>query len=290
MYNQNCNYERCFEFDFIDENIKAPKFTKKNLALINTFLRYNSSYSAAENKEEGSYAAILEDLKEDFFDFDKSVKSSKKHKKDDYDEDGNLKDNLYRVIESIDRMNSTHLASEGQKTEDERKNNIKKNKGRVKTAKKIREIKDFKTRLKDGDTNLIHEIASAGGKYNFSFATKFCAYVSRHVWGEKNNKYCIYDEVVQSILPYYIYHYVNPNNMEEYCRKNRNGRVESLISNWKTEDGYEKYINIINEIIEGIKREDKIDITYEQFDHMLWYYFKGSKTKIQEALNSIELN
>ena len=69
MCNQNCNYEKCFEFDFIknDKGIKAPKFTEKNLALITTFLKYNSSYSNAENREKGSYSYILEEQTDDFF-------------------------------------------------------------------------------------------------------------------------------------------------------------------------------------------------------------------------------
>jgi hypothetical protein len=46
-----------------------------------------------------------------------------------------------------------------------------------------------------------------------------------------------------------------------------------------------EYKNIIDEIIKGIEKKDGIVVNYEQFDHMLWYYFKGSKTKVQKAMN-----
>ena len=40
-------------------------------------------------------------------------------------------------------------------------------------------------------------------------------------------------------------------------------------------------------IIDGIERVDGIRIDNETFDHMLWYYFKGSKSKVQKAMNSM---
>ena len=293
MCNPNCDYEKCFEFDFI-ENTKIPKFTKKNLALINTFLKYNSSYSAAENADEGSYAQILKDNTETFFCFEKPADADEKTNKDDIDENGKIKTKLYRVIESIDKINSTHLASEGGGKRNE--NEPKKNKGRVYTEEVIRNIDNIKERLMEGDPQIVFEIASAvGTKYNFSFATKFCTYVSELAL-ERPDLYCIYDDVVQAILPIYIYYYVGTEKAKEYYKvvnksKPELRRIESTVSQLKSKDkenGYAEYRDLIDEIIKGIKEKDGLEVTYSEFDHILWYYFKGSKQKIQEALNTME--
>lgn len=307
MKNENTILKDYYVFD-VDKN-NCPDFTYKNILLLNALIKYNSSYSVAsdENNPEhnNSYAGILEELKDKFFEFsdydalkqiipEKDTEAIKKS--DEVDERGREKDTLYKVVESIDRINSTHLVSEGPKHQGAHM-------GRYKTAKAIRKIDDIKERLSNGDTNIIEKIASASdGKYNFSFATKFCAYVSRHALNQDN--YCIYDEVVQSILPYFINKYISDKEMlKKYCKVvNRNNEekryITSTVCNLKEreytsnefENGYAEYKNIIDEIIKGIEREDGIKVTYEQFDHMLWYYFKGSKTKVQESLNSIELD
>lgn len=297
-----------FEFDFIenDKEIKAPKFSDNNIALINTFLRYNSSYSNAENREKGSYSYILEEQTDDFFNclgkqpqkYDSSMQDTSKREKTvrnkDYDALDYKKDTLYLVIEDIDRINSTHLASEGTKTDKEKANGTKKNKGRANTAEKLRKITNLRELLQKSDTELVHIIAGFGSKkkYNFSFATKFCAYVCRHALAMEN--YCIYDEVVQSILPFYIKAYVDDTEMyKKYYqivnpKKEDKRYVKSTVYKLKdreNETGYKEYKNIIDEIIKGIEKKDGIVVNYEQFDHMLWYYFKGSKTKVQKAMN-----
>ncbi len=321
---RNATMKKCFEFDFIEDDknpkikeAKIPKFTEKNLALINVFLKYNSSYSAAENMEEGSYSKIISENREGFFEFKKphppkkdvniDGDGNKKAKKVEVDEEGNEKTILYKVIESIDTINSTHLASEGrgdgsENEIDKEGKKEKKNKGRVRTERVIREEitgAKLKERLSEGDADLINQIARAGGKYNFSFATKFCTYVSKYIFGEKHNEYCIYDNVVQSVLPFYISYYIEPKDMSEYChrktRGNGKGNIVSDIDEYiksdvnNNEKDYEKYKTIIKNIIKGIKKKDNITINYEQFDHLLWYYFKGSESKIQTAMNTIKL-
>ena len=152
----------------------APAFDIENFKLIYTFLQYDSNYSSVENEKhpqyQYTYAAILKHHRQSFFLFKKI---------EDYtDVEKYMKnDPLYRVIESIDRMNSTHLASEGPKGG---------NKGRLKTAKFVYSIKNFKERLFKGDPLLVNEIATRGhekgAKNNFSFASKFCAYLCRYIF------------------------------------------------------------------------------------------------------------
>lgn len=251
-----------------DENDVFPIFTQKNLDLVGALIRYNSDYSAAIDvnhpEYKDTYAGILTDKKDAFFDF----------KKDNGEA-------LKKVIISIDKINHTHLKSEGPKA--------KSHDGINKTAKKIMDMDDLVQRLKNGNPDVVNEIASAvKGKNNFSFASKFCAYVSELALGNKD-KYCKYDKVVQEILPLYIYHYVG----EEKARKNckiirKSGNIESAISRFRKNKDYDGYKKIIDDIINGIKEKDRIAVTYSQLDHLLWYYFKGSKEKRQNALNKMK--
>lgn len=303
MKNEDAILKDYYIFD-VDKN-KCPIFTQKNILLLNALLKYNSSYSAAEDEDSGeyekSYAGILRKGNgQDFFDclgkqpILLKTETEAIEKNDAVDEDGYEKDAIYKVIESIDKINSTHLSSEGAKG---------KNKGRVKTAQKIRGIIDLKQQLEIGEAQLVNEIARVNEitndkgnvRNNFSFATKFCSYVCRYALDDKyKNNYCIYDEVVQSILPYYIKRYIEGDEWKTYCKtinensKKRDKRIESVISDLKEKDkGYEEYRQLIKKIIDGIERVDGIRIDNETFDHMLWYYFKGSKSKVQKAMNSM---
>ena len=226
--------ESPYEFD-TDQN-GFPTFTQKNIDFLNGILRYDSNYSTSSDKNtpeyQSSYTGILE--QDDFFDFSASASSTK------LDELGNPIDNLYRVIISIDKINSTHLSSEGNNSKHE--NSVeKRNKGRAKVAKAIRNYggEQLREALQKGDASLIDTIADpkVGGKYNFSFATKFCSYVSIHAL--KLDNYCIYDEILQLVLPYYAYMYVDDFDATLYktvkgTKSNgNNSRNESLVSEFK---------------------------------------------------------
>ena len=265
-----------------------PTFTKKNIAFLNGILRYDSNYSASLNKDvpeyADTYAGILESKKEIFFNFPEIPEFNER------DELGNRKDLLYKVIESIDIINSTHLASEGNAKNNDRGKNEKRNRGRARVAAKIREIggKKLKQLLEQGDSNIVSIIADreVGGKHNFSFATKFCSYVSIYALGKDN--YCIYDNVIQSVLPYYAYMYIDKDVYEEnysnLYRTSRNGENISLVETYKENDDYKGYRNLIDDIIKGIKANNGVEVTYADFDHMLWYYFKRSKKEREECL------
>ena len=262
--------KECYCFDLKDE---YPYFTQKNLLLVDALVRYNSDYSMTidqshpEYKE--SYTYILKCQKESFFDFEG--------------------DTLEKVVKSIDKINSTHLMSEGNSLPKGTKHN-----GVQKTVGKIEKIKDLKNRMLASDPTVVYEIASAvETKYNFSFATKFCAYVCAFAL-DKPNGYCIYDDVVQAVLPLYIDRYVNRETALSYCKivhKNKpNQYLESDVSRLKSRTqkyGYKEYRDIIDRIIKGIEEKDNIKISYTEFDQLLWYYFKGSKNRIQNALNSL---
>jgi hypothetical protein len=280
-----------YEFD-VDE-YGVPAFTKKNIAFLNGILKYDSNYSTStdENNEDNmqTYVGMLQ--QSNFFSFTSSVGNEER------DELGNPKDILYKVIESMDKINSTHLSSEGNSKKEGEITSGKRNKGRAKMAAKIRDISGEKleTLLKQGDAGLVGTLAdpSVGGKHNFSFATKFCAYVSLYALGEDN--YCIYDEIVQSVLPYYAYIYVDENLFEEKYKNiyrtvkgtkanNYTSRNESLVNQYKDADDYAGYRTLINDIIKGIEQKTGNKLTYAEFDRLVWYYFKGSKSKISTAM------
>lgn len=188
--------------------------------------------------------------------------------------------NIYHS-ERIDKENSTHLAVSGHNKGD--------NKGVDAVVKKILDIDDFETRLKKEDADLVNEIAKAVPKISkFSFASKFCTYVS--IYKDKNpNAYSIYDKVISEILPYYEWKFLHTT---KHAQKNRNKKVVSTIEKDFAKKGsfkYEGYNKLIGQIIEAINKEKNLNIDRLTFDRMLWYYYKGDEKLRQDALNEIPL-
>lgn len=304
-------------YKFDTDKFGFPTFTKKNIEFLNAILQYDSNYRSSSGeyqlhkndqnyantiKEyEESYAWILQNKEIDFFNSFKKLYPNL-NEKDNKDKLGKPIDALYKVIESIDKINSTHLAAEGTIK--------KKNKGREIVAERIREIggehgEKLKERLKSKDKDekakLVKEIATAvETKLNFSFATKFCAYVSTHALNDPDN-FCIYDNVVQSVLPYYAKMYVDESIYEEkkYSElyktvkstkaNEKKPHYESLVEKkYRNKDGYKGYMELIDDIIEGIETKTGEKITYQDFDHMVWYYFKGSKGRVRDAMAALD--
>lgn len=237
-----------------DEN-GCPVFTQKNILFLSALIKQDSVYNATEDvlhpEYNNTYAAMLKDgLPRD-------------------------RDKLIDIVKSIDKINSTHLASEGRSGG---------NKGIEKAVDKILAINNLELRLKARDDKLVNEIAQLENKNNFSFATKFCAYVSIFAYGADN--YCIYDTVVQEILPYYAFLYTEYGFYKDYYKinryKNKQSRVEELCRG-----DYEKYRRLVDRIITGIKTVHGIDVPYKVFDLMLWYNFKGSDKKINNMMQNL---
>ncbi len=247
------------ELDYLDTNRKFIDFTQNNIELINFCLSIDSSYRDAFNPTSiGSSAYLITNE----WSFDK--------------------DTIKDICERIDKENSTHLAVSGHNKGD--------NKGVDAVVKKILGIANFETKLKNADADLVNEIAKAVPEISkFSFASKFCTYVS--IYKDKNpNAYSIYDKVISEILPYYEWKFLP--TTEIHAKINRNKKVVSTIETDFAKKGsfkYKGYNELIGQIIETINKEKKLTIDRLTFDRMLWYYYKGDEKLRQEALNEIQL-
>lgn len=118
----------------------------------------------------------------------------------------------------------------------------------------ILNIKDFDSRVKDGDPELVNEIArqckNVGNKNLFSFATKYCCYHNNLIY--KKDDYSIYDSVLGDNLNKYII-----------------GLSKSVIKRCKENYDYKTY----NDYIETLLNENKITVNFRRrkLDHFIWY-------------------
>lgn len=245
------NKEKPYVLD-TDEN-DAVALTEKNVEFIKSIIRIDSSYRNSLDKEyEGSSAYII---------------TKKFYKNTDFDFSD--RDNVKELVKALDKENSTHLSvAEGIKN----------------TTEKIFSMREgFKERLLCGDPDLVCEIAKATkGRNNFSFATKFCSFTCRHAFEGTSNQdnYCIYDNVIANILPYYAYIFLGKKYIE---------RTKSNIEKtFKATGDYKGYRQLIDDIIEQSEKETGYKISRADFDSVIWYYYKGGNKKVSELLKIVK--
>jgi len=233
-----------YHFD-MDHN-GFPAFTEENVKRINFILENDSNYRFDDEKHPDSACYCIKKLK--------NPESELQNK-----------DVILEIVKRIDKQNSTRQSSMGPKKNDGKKN------GRDQTAEHIKDIKNFYRRLGEGDAKLVQEIAeSIKTRYTFSFASKYCTYVSRYLFEgdkEKEDGYCIYDKILCDILPYYAWVYLE----ENYKARSRSKIDEEFRGD------YEKYRNLIDRIRKSSKAITDYEISRKDFDHLLWYYFKGDR-------------
>lgn|SRR5574344_456322 len=139
----------------------------------------------------------------------------------------------------IDITNSTHLSQHKSKI------------NMCEFSERIAKIPNIDERLKNGDPEVVNEIAKSNGKINlFSFATKYCCYHNRNLYGKDD--YSILDNVLKEYLPRY-FHDV----------------TKSQIQKWQNSYDYKSYNDYIT------KKLDELGITIEfrkrKFDHFVWF-------------------
>ena len=139
----------------------------------------------------------------------------------------------------IDITNSTHLSQHKSKINMDELSRI------------IAAIPDIDARIRQGDPEVVNEIARSNGKINlFSFASKYCCYHNRNLYGRDD--YSILDTVVKNYLPRYF-----PDI------------TQSRIKKWQARFEYARYNDYITQKL------DQLGITVphrkRKFDHFLWY-------------------
>ena len=121
----------------------------------------------------------------------------------------------------------------------------------VELANIIAGIPNIDERIASGDAEVVNEIARSNGKINlFSFASKYCCYHNRNLYGRDD--YSILDTILKEYLPRYF-----------------SDITRGQIQKWQNEFCYKEYNDYIT------KKLDKLGINVEyrkrKFDHFVWY-------------------
>lgn len=293
-----------YQFDKDQNDI--PLFTDKNIDFVNGMVENDSNYNQTDKEE-------VRKIFEGMFDDDPRKRMAY----------------IGRAVYEIDNENSTRLAAVGRHKVDDlmKKLNpepsvvitMSDNEGEktitggvLFTAQIIGGIEGLKERLSVGDDQLVFDISHASKTYlneahvadvnkiNFSFATKFCHWACQYL--ELGDKYCIYDNVVASVFPYFVDNYASGELAGwDCCRMKRvkgakgSQELVSTIENYKKDDdGYTKYRKLYDAVLEGINKwrsenDQNGEIGYREVDRLIWYYFKGASGKrIRLALAAID--
>lgn len=241
-----CNYKSILNFD-LDEN-NALDITEKNIELIKFILKNDKKYMSEFSEENNHIKNFIID-----------------HKKT------TDKEEILQIVKLIDKENSTHQNISGKNKGD--------NRGYEITAEKICKIVNFYKDLENGKPELVNKIAkSIDTRYTYSFASKYCSYMSRYLFNKDN--YSIYDNVINNILPYYAYIYV-----DEYYIAKKCSNINTVFFNKQNGD-YKKYQNLIDRIIEKVNEKKHFTISRKDFDYLLWGYYKNSN-KSEDLLDIV---
>lgn len=241
--------------EYNNKKVKIVKLTSDNVSRVEAMISTNSDYKQVQDnldgivlKRDGKIKYIgssrywILQLKEII---DTDLKCSSKG--------FSYEDIIKNIIVAIDNENSTHLNSDKM--------------GRNVISDKILSLSrlELKKMLKDEtkEYRLIDYIQIPqykGEKNHFSFATKFCHYVSLILFEgtEFEDNYSIYDNVLRKSLCKYIKRYLN-----------LDVKAESF------ENDYVKYIEYIDSIRNKAEELYGKKISRNGLDHLIWYYHKG---------------
>ncbi len=243
-----------------DEN-RCLKLSRHNVDFIRAILRIDSNYknSFDVNDESSARYYIV-------------------HHAEGYVQNEEI---IHEICRRIDKENSTHLSVSG--------NNPGDNTGITIMARYISGIEDLHEQLNRGDSELVSQIANCvHGQNKFSFATKFCANMCRNLFTNAvADNYVLYDKVIAQILPYYAWKYANRVYVRRYRRNGTEYYSSCIETEFKTERRYQEYRELIDVILNNAVTENGNErLSREEFDTMLWYYYKGSGEEIKTALRT----
>lgn len=260
-----------YELDYFNkEDKEMPALTRKNADFIEAIVRLDSNYkkdfdetqgpiyklNKIDEKYHGSISYWFNEMKKSNTDFQKCVLGA---------------------VTAIDSTNSTHL-------------NVSKN-GRLEMAKKICDCCSNYTDLKEelevpfNPSNKEHILSKMSSnipdknkkaRFNLSFASKFCSYASYFLGLDVD--YSKYDTIVSEALPEYVLFYLGEKRKKNYyvidVYQRRSMNVEQIYQ--QKLQKYKHYSEDIKRIIDALKNEEKpIEISKDEFDHIVWYGNKG---------------
>ena len=241
-----------FKFDMLTKDL--VKINRKNVAFVEAMIRNDSAYLKSFNKDAkptytkknnlkypGSSAYWITKVKELIFD--------EKCPADYYN-------TMKNVVSAIDRENSTHLNSDlvgideitDRIVEIDRAVLIDYLKNPAEDFKLI-QIISKPTKPKDKK----HK-----PRTNYSFATKFCHYMSFYLFEDnEQDNFSIFDGVMLKAIMKYADHYKIKN-------KNKKFKKADL-------EDYKTFYNLVDEV--RSLADEKV--SRNGLDHLLWYYYKG---------------
>ena len=255
------------DYCILTNGAKIPALTRKNADFITAIIKLDSNYGKdadVNNKPHKTFDPLKSSKGKECgstaFWFDKMKNG------------GDFETCLAGAIVAIDRVNSTHLEASVEGRTIIRKQILK-------ICSKYSDIvAELEKNLVD-QNHIIAEIAAPIGakrgntsnRYNVSFASKFCAYAAKYL--ETQQQYVIYDQVIASHLRLYVEAYLSrksgKKNFDFYSYR------EKCIKMGQSVDMlgfYRKYSDAIETIIDIVKSQG---ISKEEFDHIVWYCFKG---------------
>lgn len=270
------------DIDVLDNDVKIPALTDKNIKFTKGILNYDSNYNKESDKDAGPYSKNI-------FLSDFEVKKNKYTGSIAYwfaqMKNGiNFKQCLRGAIVAIDRSNSTHLSAskDGRskifdiiyselECDCQNVNALKEKLDKVAEDKTIDEDHLIAKMSKN-----ITSTKSNQERSNLSFASKFCAYADLYLNGN-NNRYSKYDNVVSNYLKLYIDVFLEGKlDGKRIFKKNIHySSRDKRASNNETDyilNIYNTYSKCIEKIIRKVNIEN---LNRDSFDRIVWYGFKG---------------
>jgi len=238
-----------YDFEMICDNNVA--LCRKNVALVEAMIKYNSSYKNIYGRDAKTYSKIKE----------------LKCKVD--------KDNVNEILNMINNQNSTRASKTEILELSNRIVNFDKNNGLIKFLKNP----DKKYSLITDLSAQIQTDRNKNGRTNFSLATKICQTLCFVIneYNESQDNFMKFDTVLRKNLPRYLKIYklsINEIlNNDEYInfmnkfKVNENNIEFKFIEFLYDASRYSLYIRTIEKLIEATGEK----ISKNGLDHLIWY-------------------
>ncbi|MBO4733823.1 MAG: hypothetical protein J5662_05015 [Clostridia bacterium] len=172
---------------------------------------------------------------------------------------------IEELIETVDRVNVTHLSAAVNGKAEMKKRIINKCKDLQSLKNALSKNPFINGKVRDVDPNhILYKLAEplpaqkGGTRSNVSFASKLCQFASKIL--NAGYEYSKYDSIVAKTLPVYIEHYLGVKVAK------RQFSLDAKPFHAKMQI-YAEYCDYIDKIIAKVNQ----GITREEFDHIVWY-------------------